>query len=130
MFSSANMFSVERYQTSRRSFDSMRESGNGRRRPCSLSRRIGALPWPSLFNRSSEPAVTMIKLRVGCSLFREARAEIASSFIEVVIVHSNRSCNSYAHDLARSSVSWDPCAVPVYDMERPRPRLCKQSCGS
>ena len=59
----------------------------------------------------------MIKLRVGRSLFREARAEIASSFIEVVIVHSNRSCNLYAHDLARSCVTWDPCAVPVCDME-------------
>ena len=38
----------------------MRESGNGRGRPCSLPRRIEALPWPSTVPSGGEMLAEMI----------------------------------------------------------------------
>ena len=40
--------------------DSTRESGNGRGRPCSLPRRIRALPWPSTVPSGGEMLAEMI----------------------------------------------------------------------
>jgi len=51
----------------------------------------------------------------GGPLFREARAEIRSSFAVSHINFSPCSCNMVTHELARLSLSWDPGQSMVWN---------------